>query len=77
MLVIRRYTALRIDRELVQMSEVLGELRVGLSHGDTYNGIHANHEAVTEFDSEDAALVYAYNQDSNATWMIVPVVRFE
>ena len=65
MKVIKRYTAIRLETEKVN-----DHVNVKLSYGekDYYR---------KEFDAEEEAIEYAHKNGAYATWIIVPVIRFD
>jgi len=69
MKVIKKYTAVQINQ-----SQVDSTLKANLIYGQKY---HYDDYVQTEFDSEEEAIEYVYNRDKWATYVILPVIRFE
>lgn len=77
MKVIKKFTALRMDTKKKELSIYTQKVQCKLDHGEDYDGRFEFRKAETEFDTDEEAMKYAYEMDSSATWLIVPVIRFE
>ena len=70
--IIRKYTAIKVDTDTVN-----NEVQVALTYGFK-TGPYYDQESPTElFDSEEEAISYIERTDEYATWLILPVIRFE
>lgn len=72
MKVIKKYTAIKIYTENVDM-ERIPSFSYGQIMGTSYSPAYPR----TEHDSEQEAIEWAMYQDNLANWMIVPLVSFQ
>jgi len=72
MKVIKKYTTIILDTNRVN-----SEITINLSYGHISGPYYGQTSPTQEFDSEEEALTYAYKFDSYATWLILPIIRFD
>ncbi len=72
MKVVRKYTAVMIHTKTVD-DEVNLEMSYGRITGPYYDREHPKEL----FNTEDEAIKHAYSTDNWATWLIVPVIKFD
>lgn len=70
--IIKKFAALRLVSTTVNQ-EVKAEFEFGRITGPYYSQEHPKEE----FDTEQEAIEYAFEQGRYGTWMIVPIIRFE
>ena len=72
MKVIKKFTAIQVGTKNVN-----DVVKVDLEYGEIRGPYYSKEHPEKEFDSEEEATKYAYKYDPYATWMIVPIIRFE
>jgi hypothetical protein len=72
MKIIKKWTALMLVKHTVD-----DVVNVTLSQGDFTGPFYSRESPDEEFDSEIEALQYANKKSPYATWVILPIVRFE
>lgn len=72
MKIIKKFAALRLNTVTVN-NDVKAEFEFGQITGPYYSQEHPKEE----FDTEQEAIEYAFKQSKYATWMIVPIIRFD
>lgn len=70
--VIRKYTAIQIDTRTVDRT-VVPTFEYGRISGAYYSEEYPREE----FDTEEEAIKWAYEESEYSRWMIVPIVTFE
>ena len=70
---IKRYTAIQIFSETVNDDIVKAKLVFGKITGPYYDQTGPEEE----FDTEQEAIEYAYKYDRYASWLIIPLIRFD
>lgn len=69
--VIKKYTAIQLKPKRVD-----DEVKVKLTYGEIIGPHYSLEYPQQEFDSEEEAIEYAFKKDKYASWMIVPLIRF-
>lgn len=72
---IRKYVALEIRKGKEESSSFSHHIIPNLSMG--YESEIAGGKVTTTFDSEEAAMEYAYEQDKYGEWLILPKISFD
>ena len=72
MKIIKKYTAIQIETNTVNRT-----VKIELEYGEIEGPYYSQERPETEFDTEDEALEYAHKKNKYATWLIVPIVKFE
>jgi hypothetical protein len=70
--IIRKYTAIQIGTKTVDRT-VEPTFEYGRISGPYYDEEHPREE----FDTEEEAIKWAYEENEYSRWMIVPIVTFE
>lgn len=70
--IIKKYTAVQVRTENIDTN-----IRIKLTYGDATGSYSCRSYPQEEFDSEEEAIKYAYEMDKWATWMILPIIRFD
>ncbi|HWY36078.1 MAG TPA: hypothetical protein VNX68_15645 [Nitrosopumilaceae archaeon] len=71
MIVIKKYTAIRLNT-----TKVDDEIKLDLTYGSVEGPYYNQRSPDEEFDTEEAAIAYAYEKDKCARWLILPIIRF-
>jgi hypothetical protein len=71
MKIIKKYTALQVLKETLD-----DNVRVKLTYGKV-SGEYYSRSYPEEFDTEEEAYKHAYELDKWASWLIVPIIRFD
>lgn len=72
MTVIKKFTAIMIGTETINDT-----VMASLSFGDITGPYYDRERPNQEFDTEQEATEYAYQENKWATWLIVPIIKFE
>ncbi len=72
MKIIKKYTVIQLQTQNID-NEVKIELTYGTKTGSHYNLQYPKEE----HDSEEEAIEWAYNNYKYATYLILPIIRFE
>jgi len=68
---IKKYTAMQLHT-----STVNDVVQVRLAFGEIQGPYYSQEHPEKEFDTEEGAIQYAEKTDKYATWLIVPIFRF-
>jgi hypothetical protein len=71
MKIIKKYTAIQLGTQTVNDS-----VEIKLTFGEISGPYYDRTEPKEEFDSEDEAIKYAYNENEYSRWLIVPIISF-
>ncbi len=71
MKVIKFYTAIQLDTERTNE-----QINVKLTYGNIDGPYYSQEHPKQEFICEQEAIEYAYKKDKYASWLILPVIRF-
>lgn len=69
---IKKYTAIKLHTETVNNT-----VNAKLSYGEITGPYYSTTSPEEEFDTEEEALEYAHTFDKYATWLILPIIRFD
>jgi hypothetical protein len=72
MKVIKKFTAIKIDTKKVNDS-----INVKLTYGEIQGPYYSQEYPDQEFDTDGEAIAYAYKFDKYATWLILPIIKFD
>jgi len=72
MKIIKKYTALQVRKETLD-----DNVRVKLTYGEVTGAYYSRSYPKEEFDTEEEAYKHAYELDKWATWLILPIIKFE
>ncbi len=70
--VIKKFTAIKL-----QSTNIDNEEMCRLSFGEITGPYYSKSYPEKEFDTEDEATEYAFNQDKYVAWLILPIIRFK
>lgn len=69
---IKKYTAILLGTKTVN-----DEVKVSLSYGRIEGPYYSQETPTEEFETEQEAIEYAYKKDKYASWLILPIIRFD
>ena len=72
MKILKQYTAIKLSTETVDNT-----VEVKMQYGKISGPYYSQNHPEEIHNSEEEALEYAYKIDKWATWLIVPVIRFD
>ena len=72
MKIIKKFTAIQVRTEKLDDS-----VRVKLTYGETSGAYYSRVYPQQEHDTEEEAYKHAFELDKWATWLIVPIIRFD
>lgn len=72
MKLIKKFTALQVRKETLD-----DNVRVKLTYGEIGGAYYSRIYPEEEFDTEEEAYKHAYELDKWATWLILPIIRFD
>lgn len=71
MKITKKFTAIQINT-----NKINNTIKVDLEYGDIQGPYYAQIRPETEFNTEEEALGWAYKENEFATWLIIPIIRF-
>lgn len=70
--IIKKYTAIQVNSKKIN-DNVIVEFEYGRISGPYYDETRP----VTEFNTEEEAIEWAYTENEYANWLIVPIINFK
>jgi hypothetical protein len=72
MKIVKKYTAMQIGTQTINDT-----VKVNFEYGDIEGPYYDQTHPQEEFDTEEEAIKWAYEQNKWSRWMIVPIVKFD
>lgn len=69
---IKKYTAIQLGTKNVN-----DEVQVALSYGSIEGPYYSQESPREEFDTELAAIEWAYKKEKYGNWLILPIIKFD